>query len=402
MMVILESGKGGNMSRKVVRLLALFALVGLFLAGCTTTEEKPKTETKKDPYKIGAILSVTGANAPLGEAEKKALLMEVDSINKSGGVDGAKIELILEDDESDPAKAVAAVTKLVKVDKVIAVIGGTGTGTAMAIKPILTAEKVPFLAVAAGNVVTNTDYKWTFRAPAKNAVAAQAALNYIHSKLKFTKIAVLYDSNPFGQDGIDTITKEAPALDMTIVAQEKYETTAADVTAQLTNIKAANPEVVLVWGTNPVPAKAAQTMQQLGMTQPYIGSHGIANAKFLELAGDAANGVVFPAGKITIPASITDAAQKKAVDKFIKDFEAKYNEKPNTFAGHAYDALYILTGALKKSGADKTKLRAEIEKTSKFAGPDGIYTYTSTNHDGLKISDLVMIKVVNGKFTQVK
>lgn len=391
------------MSKKAIRLLALFALVGLFLAGCTTTTEKTKTETKKDPYKIGAILSVTGANAPLGEAEKKALNLEVDAINKSGGVDGHQIELVLEDDESDTAKAVAAVTKLVKVDKVIAVIGGTGTGTSMGIKPILTAEKVPYISVAAGNVITDTDNKWTFRAPAKNALAAQAALNYIDKNLKLKKIAVLYDSNPFGQDGIDTITKETPKLGMTTVAQEKYETNAADVTAQLTNIKAANPDVVIVWGTNPMPAKAAQTMKQLNMTQPFIGSHGIANAKFLELAGDAANGAVFPAGKITIPASITNAAQKKAVDKFIKDYKAKYNnEAPNTFAGHAYDALYILTGALKKSGADKTKLRAEIEKTSSFAGPDGIYTYTSTNHDGLKIGDLVLIKVVNGKFEQVK
>ncbi len=391
------------MSRKAVRLLALFALAGLVLAGCTTTEEKPKTETKKEPYKIGAILSVTGANAPLGEAEKKALNLEVDNINKSGGVDGHQIELVLEDDESDTAKAVAAVNKLIQVDNVIAVIGGTGTGTSMGIKPILTSKKVPFLSVAAGNIITDTDNKWTFRAPAKNGIAAEAALNYIEKTLKVKKIAVLYDSNPFGQDGIDTITKVAPKKGMTVVAQEKYETTAADVTAQLTNIKAANPEVVVVWGTNPIPAKAAQTMKQLGMTQPFIGSHGIANAKFIELAGDAANGVVFPAGKITIPASITNAAQKKAVDKFIKDYKAKYNnEAPNTFAGHAYDALYILTGALKKSGADKTKLRNEIEKTSGFAGPDGIYTYSATNHDGLKITDLVMIKIENGKWTQAK
>jgi branched-chain amino acid transport system substrate-binding protein len=160
---------------------------------------------------------------------------------------------------------------------------------------------------------------------------------------------------------------------------------------------------VVVWGTNPMPAKAAQTMKQLGMTQPYIGSHGIANMKFIELAGDSANGVIFPAGKILIPASITNAAQKKAVDKFIKDYKAAYNnEVPNTFAGHAYDAIYILTGALAKSGSDKTKLRAEIEKTKGFAGPDGIYTYGAKNHDGLKTTDLVMIKIENGKWAQAK
>lgn len=391
------------MNRKIVKLLACLALAGLVLVGCTTTTEKPKTETKKEPYKIGAVLSVTGANAPLGEAEKKALNLEVENINKKGGVDGHQIEIVIEDDESDSAKAVAAVNKLIKVDKVLAVIGGTGTGTAMAIKPILTASKVPFLAVAAGDSVTATDFQWTFRAPAKNGLAAEAALTYIEKTMKMKKIAVLYDSNPFGQDGIATITKLAPAKGMTIVAQEKYETTAADVTAQLTNIKAANPEVVIVWGTNPVPAKAAQTMKQLGMTQPYIGSHGIANTKFIELAGDAANGVIFPAGKLIMPTAITNKAQKSAVDKFIKDYKAKYNgEAPNTFAGHAYDSIYILTDALAKTGPSTSKLRAEIEKTKGFAGPDGVYNYSTKDHDGLKVSDLVMIKIENGKWTQAK
>lgn len=389
--------------KRLTGVLALLVITGLLLTGCQTKTEEKKDEGTKAPYKIGAILSVTGANAPLGEPEKKALLLEVDNINKKGGVDGHKIELVLEDDESDTAKAVAAVTKLVKVDKVVAVIGGTGSASAMAIKPILTSNKVPFLCVAAANILTDTDNKWTFRAPAKNGLAAEAAMNYIDKKLKVKKIAVLYDSNIFGQDGIDTITKVAPKKGMTIVAKEKYDTTATDVTAQLTNIKAANPDVVLVWGTNPMPAKAAQTMKQLGMTQPFIGSHGIANKTFIDLAKDAANGVVFPAGKITIPDSITNAAQKTAVDKFIEDYKAEYNdEAPNTFAGHAYDAFYILTGALKKSGADKTKLRAEIEKTSNFAGPDGIYSYKSSNHDGLKISDLVIIKIENGKWVQVK
>lgn len=389
------------MVRKAILVLVLLLGVSVFLYGCKT-EEKPKTTEPKAPYKIGAIISVTGANAPLGDPEKKTLEMLVEKINKAGGVDGHKIELIIEDDESDASKAVAAVNKLIKVDKVVAIIGGTGTGPSMAIKPVVTSSKVPFMCLAAGDSITATDSKWVFRAPAKNSLAADKALDYIDKTLKVKKIAILYDSNPFGQDGFNQIQKEAPKKGMTIVAQEKYETTAADVTAQLTTIKAANPDVVLVWGTNPVPAKAAQTMKQLGMTMPFIGSHGIANATFLQLAGDAANGVVFPAGKILIPDSITNAAQKKAVTTFVSDYKAKYNGNPNTFAGHAYDGLYILVDALKKAGSDQDKLRTAIEKTNGFAGPDGVYKYSATNHDGLTISDLIMIKVENGAWKQFK
>ena len=385
-----------------IRLLALLAVAGLFVAGCAKTTTTTETEVKS-PYKIGAILSVTGANAPLGDAEKKALELEVANINKAGGANGHQLEIIIEDDESDTTKAVAAVNKLIKVDKVAIVIGGTGTGPSMGIKPIITANKIPFISLAAGNGITAADNTWVFRAPAKNAIAADKALEYIDKTLELKKIAVLYDSNPFGQDGIDEIKAEVGKKGMTIVAEQKYETNATDVTAQLTTIKAANPECVVVWGTNPMPAKAAQTMQQLGMTMPYIGSHGIANTKFIELAGASANGVVFPAGKILIPSSIKDAGQKKAVNKFISDYKAKYDGvAPNTFAGHAYDALYIASEALGVAGADSAKLRAQIEKTSGFAGPDGIYKYTKSNHDGLTTNDLIMIKIVGGKWTLVE
>lgn len=392
------------MNRKIVKLLALLALVGMVLVGCnTTTTTTKKTETKKEPYKIGAIFSVTGANAPLGEPEKKALLLLVDKLNKAGGVAGHQIEMVVEDDESDPAKAVAAVNKLITVDKVLAIIGGTGSGNAMAIKPIATSKKIPYISVAAGNVITDTDFKWTFRAPAKNSLAAEAALTYIEKTLKAKSIAILYDSNAFGQDGFNLISKEAPKKNIKIVAQEKYETAATDVTAQLTNIKASNPDVVVVWGTNPIPAKAVTTMKQLGMTQPFIGSHGIANKTFLTLAGDAANGVVFPSARLIIPSSFTDKTQKKVVDRFISDYKAMYNgEVPNNYAGHAYDAFYILTNALAKSGPSMSKLRDEIEKTKNFVGPDGTYNYTATNHDGLKSTDLIMVKVENGTWVQVK
>jgi branched-chain amino acid transport system substrate-binding protein len=393
-------------NKSLVRTLALIGVAGLFMTGCTaktTTTTTTKKAEVKAPYKIGAILSVTGANAPLGEAEKKALLMEVEKINKVGGAGGHQLELVLEDDESDTAKAVAAVNKLIKVDKVVAVIGGTGTGTSMGIKPIVTSSMIPYISMAAGDVITAPDNKWVFRAPGKNSLAADKALEYIEKTLKVKKIAVLYDSNPFGQDGINMITKSAPARGLSIVASEKYETNAADVTSQLTNIKAANPDVVIVWGTNPMPAKAAQTMKQLGITVPYVGSHGIANATFITLAGDAANGVVFPAGKLILPASITDKAQKTAVDAFIKDFKAKYpGETPNTFAGHAYDSLRILNDALTVAGSDPAKLRTQIEKTKNFAGPDGIYKYSATNHDGLALTDFVMVKIEAGKWTQVK
>lgn len=382
--------------------LGVLLVVLLLVAGCKPAEEaKPAAPAKpKEPYKIGAVLSVTGINAPLGDPEKKTLEMEVEKINKKGGIDGHKIELVVEDDASLPANAIAAVNKLIQQDKVIAVIGSSGSGPTKAIRPIVSAAGIPLLMLAAANELTEGDIKWVFRTPQKDALAVAKALGYIQKNLKAKKVAILYDSNPFGTSGANEIIKEAPDLGLTVVATEKYESTATDVTTQLTNIKAASPDVVVVWGTNPVPAIAAKTMKQLGMTQPYVGSHGIANKKFIELGGDAVEGVVFPSGKILVPASMSkDSSQRKVIDGFIKDYKAKYGADPNTFAGHAWDGIHLLEKALAKSGADKNKLRSELEKIKNFAGTGGIFNYSATNHDGLTTSDMIIIEIKGGKWT---
>ena len=160
--------------------------------------------------------------------------------------------------------------------------------------------------------------------PPRDALAVQNALTYISKVMKLTKIAVLYDENAYGASGMAEIEKVAPDYGLTIAAKESYKTDETDLTAQLTKIKAANPEVVVVWGTNPGPAIAAKNMKQLGMTQPFVGSHGIANAKFIELAGDAAEGVIFPAGRLLVPESYTDPAQEAQADKFVADYNGGY------------------------------------------------------------------------------
>ncbi len=192
------------------------------------------------------------------------------------------------------------------------------------------------MAMAAANDITDkAPADWIWRTPQKDALAVQRALDYIAKNLKVKKIAVLHDENAFGSSGDAEIAKQAPALGLEVVASESYKTADTDMTAQLTKIKGANPEVLVVWGTNPGPALAAKNMKQLGITIPYVGSHGIANKTFIDLAGDAAEGVVFPGGRLLVPSSITDAKQKEVTEAFIADYNAKYSAQPNPFAGYA-------------------------------------------------------------------
>jgi branched-chain amino acid transport system substrate-binding protein len=383
--------------RLSVLLLCILFAVSFTVLGCGNN----KVDTSKETYKIGAVLSLSGPAAPLGQPEQKALQLLQDQLNSGAGVDGHKVEFIFEDDQSQPEVAKTAITKLINTEKVPGVIGTSSTGATLAMAPVAQSSKIPMICCAAGTNITSPLLSYVFRTPPTDSMAITKVLEYLKAN-NIKKIAILHDANAFGTGGADELSKKASKYGVQVVASESYGSTDTDMTAQLTKIKGTPAEAVVVWGTNPGPASIAKNMQQLQMTIPYIGSHGIANQKFIDLAGAAANGVVFPAGKLLIPSSITNADWRKAVDDFAAAYKAKYNIAIDTFAAHGYDAGVIMTDAMKKAGTDPVKIRDEIEKTYKLIGIDGIYTYSPTNHDGLNTSDLMMIKIQNGAWTEGK
>ncbi len=399
----------------IAALVAALAMLALVVCGgdetttttaapaeTTTTAAPEETTTTEvagpsgDPIVIGAIVSASGPASPLGEPERAALLMLEEKIN-TVGVLGRPIKLVIEDDQTNPTEAVTAVNKLLQQDKVIAVLGGSISASTLAIKPIMDAAGVPLMAMAASNAITADPIDWVWRAPPRDALAVGAALGYIQNTMKLTKIAVLSDENAYGASGLADIEARAGDFGLTVVAKESYKTEDTDLTAQLTKIKAANPDVVVVWGTNPGPAVAAKNMKQLGMTQPFVGSHGIANKAFIDLGGDAAEGVIFPAGRLLVPESFTNPEQKAIVDQFVAAFTEATGNPPPTFAGHAFGALTLLLDAINRAGStDAADIQAALNETTGVITPDGIYNYTPTNHDGLTPDDLTVVMVQGG------
>jgi branched-chain amino acid transport system substrate-binding protein len=381
-------------------LLALVVLAFAF-TGCGSGSSKPAPTG--GTYKIGAVLSTSGPAAPLGTPEQQALLLLEKQINAKGGIDGKKVQFIIEDDASDPASATVAINKLITQDKVLAVIGSSSTGATLAMVPTAEKDKVALVCCAAGTKITQPVNAYIFRTPPTDSMALTKVLEYLKNTLKVKKVAVLHDANAFGTGGAEELVAKAPGYGIQIVSREQYNSTDTDMTAQLTKIQQANPEALVVWGTNPGPASIAKNMQTLGMKIPYIGSHGIANQSFIKLAGPAADGVVFPGGKLLIPSTIpAGSAWATAVADFSKAFQAEYNAPINSFAAHGYDAGNIIIEAIKKAGADPVAIASQIEKTKAYVGIDGTYTYTPTNHDGLSTNDLVMIKIENGKWVVAK
>ncbi len=395
----------------VAALVVAFAM--LLLAGCggtTTTTTAAETTTTMaaettttgmagpsgDPIVIGAIVSATGPASPLGEPERAALVMLEAEINKVG-ILGRPIKIVIEDDQSNPTEAVTAVNKLIQQDKVVAILGSSISASTLAIKPITEAAGMPLMALAASNKITEPPIDWTWRAPPRDALAVGAALGYIQNTMKLKKIAVLHDENAYGASGAADIAARAADFGLEIVATESYKTEDTDLTAQLTKIKGATPDAVIVWGTNPGPAVAAKNMKQLGMTQPFVGSHGIANKSFIDLAGDAAEGVIFPAGRLLVPDSFTDPAQKAIVDQFVAAFTAVTGNPPPTFAGHAFGGLTLVLEAINRAGStEAADIQKALNETKGVITPDGVYNYSPTDHDGLTPDDLTVVMIKDG------
>lgn len=357
-----------------------------------------------EPVVIGAIVSATGPNSALGAQERNVLEMMEAKINQEGGVLGRPLDVIVEDDKTDAKEAVTAANRLLDQKKAVAIIAATGSASTLAVKPITAERKVPQIAMAAANDITDAPpTEWIWRTPHKDAMAVARALTYISKSLGAKKIAVLHDENAFGSSGAKEIERTAGNYGLEIVAVEPYKTDDTDLTSQLTKIRAAGPEVIVVWGTNPGPALAAKNMKQLGMKIPYVGSHGIANRTFIELGGDAVEGVVFPAGRLLVPDSITNPEQKKVTQEFIDLYKATYNEMPNTFAGYAFEAITLLVAAIEKAkSTEATAIQAALNSTKGFVGPDGIYNYSETDHDGLTADQMIIVKIENGKWVLVE
>ena len=393
------------MSRMVVRwklpmaVFCVLAAVSLLGMGCGTQ----KVDTSKSVYKIGAVLSLSGPAAPLGQPEQNALKMLESQLNAGAGVDGHKVQFVIEDDQSNPATAATAIAKLINQEGVSAVIGSSSTGATLAMAPVAEKAGVPMVCCAAGTAITKPVQSYIFRTPPTDSMAIDKVIAYLKDNLKISKIAILHDANAFGTGGATELAAKSPSKGIIVVANESYGTTDTDMTPQLTKIGQTPAQALVVWGTNPGPALIAKNMQQLAMKIPYVGSHGIANKTFITLAGPAAEGVVFPGGKMLIPTSIPAGTPwRDAVDKFKADYQAQYQKEADTFAGHGWDAGLVITDAMKTAGTDKVKLRSAIEATKGVVGIGGIFTYSPTNHDGLNVSDLTMIKIANQQWTEAK
>jgi branched-chain amino acid transport system substrate-binding protein len=380
------------MQNNFLRTLLIFLLIALS-AG---------TVMAAQPLKIGALFAITGQASFLGEPERNTAQMVVDEINKAGGVKGHMLELVVYDTQGDATKAVQAATRLIKEDKVVAIIGPSTTGDTMAVIPIIEKAQIPLISCAAGIKITEPVKKWVFKTAQNDSLAVARIYEYL-KKQKTKRIAILTVSDSFGSSGREQLKAQAAGFGIQIVNDDTYGPKDTDMTPQLTKIRGSQAQALICWGTNPGPAVIARNAKQLGLKLPLYMSHGVSSKKFIVLAGDTSEGIILPSGKVLVADLLPNSdKQKKSLLSFIKDYQNHYRAEGDHFGGHAWDAVMLIKGTIERGAYTPAAIRDQLEKTRHYAGIGGIFSYSPVDHSGLTKDAFVLVEIKKKDWVLVK
>jgi branched-chain amino acid transport system substrate-binding protein len=363
-----------------VTMIALTALLAAPLAQAQTQE----------PIKIGGVLSISGAAAGLGVPERNGALAAEKAINANGGVNGRPIKLIIEDDTTNPDTAVSKVNDLIYNQKVVAMIGGTNLPPAVAIGGITDKIKMPqFTFTGLGPAVEKTR-TCVFHMFTAHDMNARALLGYAVEFLKAKTIGVLYDSG-YGTVVMREFDKVIDQYPIKVVAKEKFELSATDVTAEAAKIKAANPDAIIVIAVQAAPFRSIRNLQ---IKQPIIAVNGASSYEIVSAMGSAADNIIFPE---FVVAEDPLPNQKKFIDYMQKN----YNIKPKNAEAVAWDAVHVIVEALKKAGPNANYEQLCQAARMKYNGVTTQYDFASPDMTGIKLSGYLFSKLVNGQYTRL-
>lgn len=374
------------MKKTLSILLVVMMVMALMLSACA-----PKAAVS-DTIKIGVMEPLTGANAGGGELEKKG----AELANKLyPEVLGKKVELVIVDNKSDKVESATAATKLVEKDKVVAVVGSWGSSLSMAAGSILKDAKIPAVGASCTNPLVTEGNEFYFRVCFIDPFQGVVMSNYAFNKLGAKKVAVIQEVSSdysvgltkFFSDNFVKLTGDPNS----IITIANYNTGDQDFTAQLTNIKSLNPDVIFSPGNFTEAALIMKQAKQLGITAPIIGGDTYETPDFLSVGGADVEGATFSTFFATEKPITAEST------KFIDEYKKAYNEEPPAVAALAYDAYLIIIKAIEAAGsADPVAIQKALAATKDFQGATGIVNFDA-NRNAIKSAVIKTVK--DGKFS---
>ena len=381
----------------------LAKIIGILVLVCAIGVSGAEKAADVSPVKVGAIFAVTGGASNLGMPEAKTAEMLVEKINKEGGVNGHKIELIVKDSGGKPENAISLAKQLIEEENVLAIIGPSTSGETMAIKNICQEGKTILISCAAAEDIVNPVASYVFKVPQKDSDAARRIYQVMKAK-GIKRIGVITSNDGYGVAGGKQLANLAELAGVTIAISETYDKQETDLTGILTKVKGQDVNAVVNWSIVPAQSLVARNMKQIGLNVPLFQSSGFGNIKYVQAGGEAANGTIFPCGRLLVADDLPDNHPQKAVlVGYKKDYESRFKEDASTFGGHTYDALLILTEAVKKANStDREKVRDSMENLKGVVGIAGVFNFSSKDHNGLDMNAYEMLTVRDGKFVIYK
>jgi len=365
--------------------IAIFSLSSTFLiSSCNKSGSS-------DEILIGEYASLTGSEATFGQSSHNGLVLAVEEINKVGGVLGKQIKLITEDNQGKPSETQTVVQKLINRDKVVAIIGEVASSRSKAGAPICQAAKIPMITPASTNPEVTTIGDYIFRVCFIDPFQATVMSKFAINSMKVKRVAVLIDQkNAYSTGLADNFRNIFTQMGGEIVEEQKYSAGDKDFKAQLTAIKAKNPEAIFIPGYYTDVNLISIQAREIGLNIPLFGSDGWESEKLTEgKAKDALEGSFF-----STHVSADDPSPN--IQNFIKKYKEKYKSEPDAMAFLAYDAGMILFEAMKKAGSTEgEKIKNELAKTKDYPGVTGIITI---NEQRNAVKPAVVLEIKGGKF----
>ncbi|HET9525686.1 MAG TPA: ABC transporter substrate-binding protein [Pyrinomonadaceae bacterium] len=374
-------------------LLALLLITTLFASfACVVERRNGGTNATDNTGEIivGYYGDLTGRTASFGTSTKNGVEMAVDEINKAGGVMGRKVRVIIEDDQGEPNKAATVVSKLVNQDKVHAVLGEVASSNSLAAAPKAQEARVPMISPSSTNPNVTQVGDYIFRVCFIDPFQGEVMAKFAANNLKAKKAAILYDFNADYSRGLrEFFTRSFTKLGGQIVAEQSYTQGDRDFSGQLTQIRAANPDVIYVPGYYGEVGVISNQSKQLGIRAPLLGGDGWDAEQLWQLGGASLNG-----NYISNHYSVDDPSP--AIRKFVADYQARYQAKPDALAALGYDSMRVLADAITRAGGtESAKLRDAIAQTRNFVGVTGSITI---DKDRNAVKPAVVLRLQDQKF----
>ena len=361
----------------------------LICCGCSK-EPGGGSGSAADRIKAGEYASLTGKEAAFGQSSHKGTALAIDEVNLAGGVLGKKIELITEDNQTKAGESATIVRKLISRDHVVAVLGEVATGRSLEAAPICQANKTPMISPSSTNPKVTEQGDYIFRVCFTDPFQGKLLSDFSLKTLKLQKVAIISDvASPYSVGLAQYFKEPFVAAGGIIVAEQKFSSGDKDFNAQLTAIKAANPDGIFVPCYYTEAGLIALQARQLGITVPMLGGDGWEAPELIQIGGEALKNTYYST-------HFSSVKETPEVQKFVKAYRAKYNgETPDSMAALGYDSALVLVDAIRRAGTTEgAKLRDAIAQTD-FVGATG-RTKLNAQWDAPKAA--VIITVENGKF----